>query len=270
MVFKDYEKHFKSGIPSFVYQFFDCLLWQFTLTGAKTTQIRLPLDDYMNMRGLKDVKTARQTVLDSIDILKKIEYDVFDKVNSKSKTSRRSGSISIYGGTGFIRNSVIYFDFNQYFYESLHYYSPMDVPKQALLINTHRNPNSFHFLKYISVNYRLNEGKKRQDIISMSTLISKSPSLPTYNEVMEGDRALNRRIVQPTFRDLDLLDAIKYTVHSPDGTDITEKCNKIDYEDFINSKIKIDYSQFPTHSERSENRRQHIETAKKRKSTKRK
>ena len=140
----------------------------------------------------------------------------------------------------------------------------MDIPKEALLLNTRNNPNSFFFLRYIALNYRLNEGKKRQDIISIKTLISKSPELPLYEDVMNSDRAYNRRIVQRTFRDLDVINTISYKVHTMDGEEVSDPYS-LSYEDFISCKIAVDYSEWPTHHERLEARQRHVETAQKRK-----
>ena len=255
---KEYDE-LKNGIPTYVYQFFDCLLLHFTSTGSKSAQIRLPLKDYMEMRGLKNIKEARQNVLDSMSILKKIEYNVFE--NTRGKKPKWSGTISLFGGTGIIRNGIIQFNFNEDFYKTLCQYHTMEVSYQALQLNTHKNPNSYHFLKYISLNYRINEGKQRQNTITIRALTEKSPALPSFDDVAQSDRAFNRRIVQATFRDLDILQSISYTVVSADDDDITDKKYDLSYEDFITSKIVIDYSAWPTHTDRIETRKQYLKTA---------
>ena len=108
----------------------------------------------------------------------------------------------------------------------------------------------------------MNEGKSRQDVISIETLISKSPALPTYEEVATTDRHYSKRIVQPTFRDLDVLDSITYLVLNLNGQEVVDPYN-LSYDDFIDCAIKIDYSAYPTNIERLESRKNHLSKAKK-------
>jgi hypothetical protein len=256
LTIKEYDK-LKNGISTTAHQLLDGLLIHFTEAGTKDVRVRLPLKKYMEMRGLKDEKGARQQVLEDIEALKSIEYKAREKIKGKWI---RSGSISLYGGTGFIKNGIIYFNFNADFYKTLLNYKVMEYSKETLKINTKRNPHAYYFSRYIDENYRLNEGMPRVNIISIAALISKAPLLPSYETVMEATRAISQRIIIPVIRDLDSIEHLNYQLLDQDNN-MVEDIQRLSYAEFIACKIKIDYINYPAHQKRIANKKLHISEA---------
>lgn len=255
VIIEDYEE-LKKGIPTTAYFLLRAFLIHFTET-EQDIRIKLPLRKYAEMRGLKDLKGLRKQVIEDMEALQKIKYECKEKIKGKWIDS---GSISIYGGTGHIKNSIIHFNFNVDFYNQLKNYPIMEYSKETLKINPQNNPYAFHLSEYIDLNYRLNEGKERVNIISTKTLISKVPKLPTYEEVMQSDRAYRRRIIKPVIRDLNSIEHLYYDLINEQGKIITNT-EDLNWEEFINSSIKVDYSDYPQHPERLKKKRKHNQKA---------
>lgn len=257
LTIKDY-KNLSNGIPTSAMQLLDCFLISFAQGDKKDTCINLPLKTYMEWRELKDPKSARKQVLKDMDILSKIGYSAKEKIRGKWVNS---GDIYIFGGTKFIKNGIIRFNFNQDFYKSLLEYYISDYSKEALKIDTQKHPHAYHFLKCIDRNYRINEGKSRLETIKIKALIKESPQLPTYDDVTESDRHYYERIIEPTLKNLDIIDKLYYDIVDQEGNIIEDPWKyfkgKGGYNLFINSYLKIDYSDYPKHPNRVKNRRKY-------------
>ena len=253
----------KKGVPTSAYMLFDCFIIQFTEQPVKSAKILLPLKKYMEMRGLSDNKSAREQVVRDMAALELIKYEAKEKVKGKWVNS---GSVALFGGTGYIKNGIINFNFNADFFNILMNCTVMDYSKETLKINPRLNPYAYHFSRYIDTNYRINEGKERVSIITIPTLISKAPNLPTYDEVMESStysRKVFDFIIEPVIRDLDSIDRLYYDFLNEDGVRIEDPLEFFKgtggYHEFITSKIRVDYSEYEQHSERIEKRKKHVE-----------
>lgn len=157
------------------------------------------------------------------------------------------GELRLNGGTHIVARNKLIWNYNPDFYESAIKNAPMDFPRAFWKVDP--RTNQFFFARYIAMNYRLNEGKPNRDKINIRTLIAQSPKLPTYDEVMNGNRNVRDRIIRKTFQDLDALPTLFYTVYTADGTQIDDP-DYLDYADFINAYILVDYSDYPEHPER--------------------
>ena len=260
---KDYQK-LTNGIPTTAYMLLDCFIIHFTKHPNKEAKIRLSLSEYMKMRNLSDAKSARVRVLRDIEALKLIEYEAKEKIKGKWKSS---GAISIYGGTGFIENGIIHFNFNMDFYEALINSRIMEYSKDTLKLNPKRHPHAYYFSRYLDENYRMNEGKERVSIITVPTLLTKSPQLPTYDEVVaQHQGAIYRHIIEPVIRDLDSIDRLYYDFVTDNGEIIEKPLDYFKgengYSKFLAAKIKIDYGEYKQHTKRIEQRKKHVAKAK--------
>ena len=121
----------------------------------------------------------------------------------------------------------------------------------------------------------MNAGKKNEDIIAVKTLLAVAPNLPSYEEVMNTDRAISRRIIEPFERDMDALeDTLTWTYCHSNNTPLTdEELSSMSYDTFISLLIKIDWKQYPDQTARLKRKAERIEQAeqgKKRKTSKKK
>lgn len=216
---------------------------------TRSASLAIPLRDYAIIKGRSTAKQPLQTlkaeILRQMDELKALRYSCYETVNGKKKYS---GQLEINGGTAFVVNGYIYWNYNPDLYSQLMAITaPADYPKELWAANP--RTSTYYFGRYIATNWRLNEGKPGREKITMRTLTSKSPNLPTYDEVMKGNRDLTGRIVKKTFIDLDALDTLYYDFYTAEGEKV-ENPEKLDYQTFINGYILVDYSEYPQHPDR--------------------
>lgn len=249
-----------AGFKTSTYQLLDALTVKLTETGTKSPTVAISLDEYMSMRKLKDKKEARKQVAQDLDIL----FNA--KISFKEKRKRGKApdfhDIRIVSDKG-IKNGVITVSFGAAFYNILLGYPVMPYPAQLWALDSKRNPNSFYFLRKIAEHKNMNAGKKNEDIISVSTLLQSAPFLPAYDEVMETDRKLTHRIIDPFERDLDALrDTLKWTYCHSNNTPLTdEELKVLDYSTFTSLLIKVEWNTYPDQTKRLKKKAERIEQA---------
>lgn len=260
------------GFRTSTYQLLDALTVALTETGAKSPVVALPLEEYMEKRGLKDKKEARKQAKDDLETL--FNATISFKEKRKKGQEQDFHDIRIIDSKG-IRKGIITVTFGTAFYNILLGYPIMPYPAQLWELNSKRNPNSFYLLRKIAEHKNMNVGKKNEDIIAVKTLLAVAPNLPSYEEVMNTDRAISRRIIEPFERDMDALeDTLTWTYCHSNNTPLTdEELSSMSYDTFINLLIKIDWKQYPDQTARLERKAKRIEQAeqgKKRKTSKKK
>ena len=235
----------------------DFLLWE--ACRKKSPTVEVTLREYAEKKHRSTSKQALQKLKEEVwkqmKELIPVHISCQEKIDGKLKTL---GQISINGGTAAVVKGVIRWNFNQDLFDILIKYSPTDYLTELWAADP--RTSTYYFGKYIIQNRRLNENKRGRDKINIRTLIEKSPNLPTYDEVMNGNRDLTGRIVKKTFEDLDALESLYYEFYTKTGERI-DNPDTISYQTFINGYIVVDYSDFPAHPER-------IEAEKKRKKRK--
>lgn len=260
------------GFRTSTYQLLDALTVALTETGAKSPAVALSLEEYMKKRGLKDKKEARKQVTDDLETL--FNATISFKEKRKKGQEQDFHDIRIIDSKG-IRKGIINVTFGTAFYNILLGYPIMPYPAQLWELNSKRNPNSFYLLRKIAEHKNMNVGKKNEDIIAVKTLLAAAPYLPSYEEVMNTDRAISRRIIEPFERDMDALeDTLTWTYCHSNNTPLTdEELSSMSYDTFISLLIKIDWKQYPDQTARLERKAERIEQAeqgKKRKTSKKK
>lgn len=238
---------------------FDAIRAQYTRTKAQS--IRLPLKDYAALRGKtgksKDqLKEFRKEVVEDLSLLKNLSWRCREKVDGKWVDS---GYIGICGGTAVVANGVICFNFNTDLIPSLNRLAPADYPKE--IWDADPRTNKFQFGRYIAQNYRINEGKERQNIITVKQLLSVTDNLPTIEEVTKMKGSPKHKIIRPFFRDLDNLESVYYDVIDENGQ-IVDYPEMLDYPTFEKCSIVIDYSDYPDHGDRVKRKKKRAEKIK--------
>ena len=262
-----------AGLRTTAMQLLDALTIGLTESGARSPKVTMPLSVYMEQRGLKDRKEAKKQIVADMEILKNV---------SISGTERKGGKIQSYGfmnlaDSGTVSpNGEITFTFGQTFFENvLLQNTVMPYPKQLLKVNSKKNPCSYYFGRKIDEHYNMNYGKPNATTIAVSTLLENAP-LPSYDEVMAGNKHLTERIIRPFERDLDALsDTLKWEYRTPQGNALTaEEKAALDYYSFVGLNVRFKLLNYPTHTqeaklerktERINNTKQSKKTASKKK-----
>lgn len=230
----------KGGINQSAARLLDCLVIIATTQGLQNTIIRLPLKEYMSMRGISDVKEARAQVNRDLDALWRVsfEYKGIGKHRNEWFKARLCDAV------GVIKNGDIVFSFAPTFFNSLKINDNgssafMHFPREALTKSIKYNPYSYCLARKMAEHKRMNRGRPNENIISVKTLIEACPNFPTYQEVAAGNRGIAQRIIAPFERDMD---ALTETI-SWHYADIAE--SPTDYASFIAATIVISWKNYP-------------------------
>ena len=245
------------GIKTSTYKLLDAITVALTESGAKSAKVTLPLDEYMSKCGLKDRKEARKQAVADLETLFNARVTYKEKAR---KRGRKAGAeepdfydMRICEAKG-IRNGIISFSFGESFFNLLKGYPVMPYPPQLWRLSSKYNPNSFYFLRKISEHKNMNVGKKNEDTIAVETLLSASPFMQSYDEVMSGDRAVNRRIIEPFERDMDALaETLTWEYCHTNGLPLTEEeVSGMGYNIFSGLNVRVFWKAYPDQTARLE------------------
>ncbi len=162
------------------------------------SSVTIALDKYMELTGTKDKKTARAAIKDACDRLYFLSYVVV--VKGKTYKGRLFSSMveTSYGGKFEMRYTP---DYLRYCATT----RPAAFHRGMYRINGKQNPYSWGIGQKLWQHYMMNRGKASGERLSVRKLLEAVPDVPRYEEVMEGSRAVNQRIIEPVERDLDEL-----------------------------------------------------------------
>ena len=106
----------------------------------------------------------------------------------------------------------------------------------------------------------MNAGKKNEDIISVETLLSCASALPSYDEVMAGDRHISARIIEPFQRDMNaLLPTLQWEYCKKDtGAPLSDDEIELSYYTFKNLNVHVTWLNYPDQTKRLERKAESI------------
>lgn len=242
-----------TGLKTSTHQLLDIITISLTESGAKSPTVHLTLDNYMQRRGLKDRKEARKQLTADLDVLLKTSL-TWEEKRGKSTIPYAGVNITDSWSWTDSKKHTIAYTFGQTFYNVLLSYPVMSYPAQLQTFNNRRNPNSYYFLRKITEHKNMNVGKKNEDIIAVKTLLEASPFIPSYKEVMEGNRNLTDRIINPFERDMDnLAPTLNWEYcHSLGGPLKDKELETMSYELFETLLIKTTWGAYPDQTARLE------------------
>jgi len=223
----------------------DVLNIEFTKNGGKSPKVTTTLDYYMAACGLKDRKEARRQVSEELETLFTGSIDTIETGAGGYKAS--FSGVRIIQDYLFTKDGTIEVTYSDKYYDLMKGYSSFFIPMQLLRINSHKNPHSYFLLDKINIQKEMNKNKPNEDIISVKALISICPDLPTYEEVMKGNKNVKDRIIKPFERDMDALKPTltwKYC-HSK-GKPLTKKeVADLTYAQFERLMVQITWNDYP-------------------------
>lgn len=164
--------------------------------------VEVSVADYARLRKIPDTKTSRD------NLIKELRKDMtllrgtsISWVTQSGKTVKRhdynlfSGTVEACGG---VKNGTIKFLFNRDLAFELVQGYLMLLPMQALQLDS-RNRNLRPVFMKLVENYCMlsNLINHRNNIIKVRILLDECNAIPSYETVMETDRAVTRRIINP-------------------------------------------------------------------------
>ena len=253
-----------TGLKTSTYQLLDAITVALTESGAKSPTVILPLEEYMKRRGLKDRKEAKTQAKADMEILRGASFSWEER---RGKKTESYSFVNLADSGEIRRNGDIVFTYGTTFYNILLGYPVMPYPAQLQTLNSKRNPNSYYLLRKIAEHKNMNIGKKNENIIAVKTLLSIAPYIPSYDEVMSGNRNIADRIIGVFERDMDALGATlswNYC-HSLDQPLTDEELNTMSYATFEGLMIHTEWRNYPAQTARLERKAEAIAQAQQKK-----
>ena len=253
-----------TGLKTSTYQLLDAITVALTESGAKSPTVILPLEEYMKRRGLKDRKEAKTQAKADMEILRGASFSWEER---RGKKTESYSFVNLADSGEIRRNGDIVFTYGTTFYNILLGYPVMPYPAQLQTLNSKRNPNSYYLLRKIAEHKNMNIGKKNEDIIAVKTLLSGAPFIPSYEEVMSGNRNIADRIIGVFERDMDALETTLswHYCHSLEQPLTDEELNTMSYATFEGLMIHTEWRNYPDQTARLERKAEAIAQAQQKK-----
>ena len=231
-----------TGIKTTTHRLVDAIMIKFTEMGSGNNVVSLSLDEYMKLCNLKNNSEVRKQVNKDLKTLLSMRVS-FQKSSNKEQSLDK---IKICSDVK-IKNNIIVFTISDEFFIIMKTMPVMYYPEKLFKINLKKNPNSYYFLKKISEHKKMNYFKKNADTISVRTLLDCTPELPSYDEVVNTDRAVARRIIDPFERDMnELSDVLVWEYCHTNRTPLTdEELENFNYHIFYGLLIRIKWRFYP-------------------------
>lgn len=231
-----------TGLKTTTHRLADALMIKFTESGSREHTVSLSLDEYMKLCELKNsVEMRRQVNSDLKTLLNmRISFQKSSNREQSMKNIRLCKDVKI-------KNNIIVFTFSDEFFVIMKTMPVMHYPEKLFKINLKKNPNSYYFLKKIAEHKKMNYFKKNADTLSVKTLLGCTPELPSYDDVVNTDRAVGRRIIEPFERDMnELSDLLRWEYCHANGTKLTDdELVNFNYHIFSGLLIKIKWKEYP-------------------------
>lgn len=221
-------------------------------------EIKIPLDEYMKLRGIpqtsESCKNAKKTINKDLALLASMVLSWEEKGKDKA-----FGNMAIFQDN-YYKNGMIYFTFGNKMAHYLINAYTMQFPTALFKIKGN-SPNAYRIGCKLAIHNSMDSNKRRgtANILSVESLLKEAPEIPTYLEVMNGDRHAERRIIDPLEKALETLCAENVLTGWEYCNGKSEPLTKqqIDsgsYSDFSKWYVRYELRNAPDQSERIEKR----------------
>lgn len=210
------------------------------------------LKEYMHDSDKKDPKTTRKALKKKLDTIAGTTYAYNSSKSSKNNHSVYDVSFGRMPLLGYSYvHGTVYIELTDFFHDFLvNHTMPMPFPKLTFKLDPQKEKVALYISWAIVANKRINKASARGNRMSVKTLLSKIPSLPTYDEVMSSNRHVYDRIIEPVLKGIERLanpvDGIitRYSFTGKDGKLLDYK--SLDYTTFINADLVIEkWNEYP-------------------------
>jgi hypothetical protein len=214
------------------------------------TTIIVSLEEYMKICGVPFTKSSKDKMRIKIKEDLEFIYNLSLEWSEKfGKQIRNFEKMRICDKVG-IKNSNIIFNFTKELAVYLVNSYITQYPIILLQIDE-RNPSVYNMGRKLLLHHSMDSNQSRgiANIISVESLLKNCSDIPTYEEVMAKDRAVERKVIKPFEKALDALqdkNIIEWHYCNSKHVPLTNKqLNDFDYDTFIKSYIHFKVSNAP-------------------------
>lgn len=226
--------------------------------------ITLSIDDYMSLCGLKDKKEAKKQLKKATDTLFNIALEWEETIKYVLEGKRRAKTEQVHIRlrvcdklAEFKRGGNLVFSFSydlaKYLAKTTGYIMP--YPNKLFTLSAKYNPNSYYMGRRIVEHHNMNIAKNNATTIAVKTLLDATPELPSYEDVMSGNKNIYDRIIAPFERDLTalvdagVLESWEYC-NSKKAPLTQDQRNGLSYEIFSELYISFKLADYPNQEQR--------------------
>lgn len=209
--------------------------------------VSFTLQDYMEAKGLKSKPSASKS-LDKL--MHKFVGNLAISYSSGNPNNPYNHSFAkvVIFPEGAYKNGVASLSFHPKI-NKIVTQETMAMPYHILLLqlNPRKEATAYYLFRTILENKRMNAKKhpKRMNRIKVPTLLKNCPNLPTYEEVMNGNRNIDDRIIQPFLKGVERLsEAFDYSFMDNEGIPVNYE-KETSYDDFIKWELVINWKKYP-------------------------
>ncbi|MDL2319142.1 replication initiation protein [Eubacteriales bacterium OttesenSCG-928-A19] len=212
--------------------------------GPMNTLVSIPLDDYMHQCGVPMTKASkdktRRKVKEDLEALYSTSIEWSESAgNEGTRDYAKMRIISMHA----IRGGNIVVRFSEDMARYLTHSYVMQYPMELFRLDE-RNPSAYYMGKKLLLHNSIENNRRRRtaNLLSVKALLSSTPDIPSYEEVMRGDRHLERRIIQPFENALSALDGtVRWEYTNARGIPLTRRqLDDFHYDVFIRCYVRFE------------------------------
>lgn len=227
--------------------------------------VTISLDRFMELCGAPNTKASkdkmRRKVKEDLDTLYHISMEWTETSGKKQKDFAK---MRICEKVGILRGNItLSFSLDMARYLTNAYL--MQYPIELLKLDE-RNANIYPLGRKLLLHNSIDNNRRKgtANIISVTALLAVCPNIPTYEQVMSTDRAVDRRIKDRLETALNALAFIRWEYSNSKGVALTkEQLAATDYKTFSKFYIHFEVLDAPDQSARLERKSEAIEAQKK-------
>ncbi len=239
------------GLKTSTYQLLDAAMWKLTESGAASPEVCLSKEEYLKLRGLESWDKAQRQIKADLSMLLSVQLTRNPSTKrNKTKLGQTFKLMNFFDSAEVDKKGMIRITFAPTFFSLINEKGAFNVayfPNLLWHLDNKRNPNSYFLGRKIAELKNIQYGDKNEDRISTKTLRENAPYIPSYDEVMAGDRRLSSRIIEPLERDLDALgEILTWEYCHKNGAPLTdEEIQNFNYKLFDTLLVKITWKDYP-------------------------
>lgn len=205
------------------------------------------LAEYMEVRGLKDAKSARNQLKTRMDTLATTTYK-YSSTNTKNPYDQSFGAGTLLSYQ--YKRGKVEVSLSRPFHDVLIYQSmPMPYYMETLKLDPKRDATAYLLARALQYNKRMNPNSPRGNRIKIPTLLNHLTNLPTCEEVQNSNRNFTNRIIEPITNAMDKLVQIGMLKDACflDGNNqiLNEVDADIDFEDYLKYTLEVVWNNYP-------------------------
>lgn len=213
----------------------------------KAESVTFSLKQYAEDKGAASIASARKSLKRNYSILKTASF-TYRHFNYQGKEDGFSDIILFpelhIMGRG--ANAIVVIALAPTYRMILNDSYVTPYPKEMWKIDPKKHGTEYNIISYLAYNKRVNMGNPtRENRARVETILKYcNGTLPTVEDVKKEDRAYTRRIIEPFFREADLLQeskVINYHFETRDGLKVSDDyLSSISYNEFKELYIVVD------------------------------